>query len=93
MTFEWDERKNRINQRKHGISFERAARVWLDMKRIVRFDFEHSQSEERWIVIGEAEVLLLVVYVEKGENAIRLISARRASGNEKREYYENYNAR
>ena len=93
MTFEWDKSKNKRNVKKHGISFERAIGVWLDEKRIVRYDPEHSFSEDRWIVIGMAETLLFVVFVEKNDDIVRLISARRADSDERKEYYKNYDLR
>ena len=60
MTFEWDERKNRINKAKHAVSFEQAAKVWKDPKRIVFYDEKHSTDEERWIVLGVSGVVLLL---------------------------------
>ena len=64
MTFEWDENKDRLNQKNHdGISFEYAARVFLDSKRIEMLDENHSdESEERYNVIGCVERILFVVY-------------------------------
>ena len=95
MTFEWDENKNAINKRIHdGISFEYAARVFLDSKRIETFDQNHSnESEERYNVIGCVERVLFVVYTERGKENVRIISARRATPNEEAEYYENYDIR
>lgn len=51
MTFEWDEKKNAINKKKHGISFEMAVRVFLDEKRVEKLDLEHSTLEEERINI------------------------------------------
>ena len=65
MTFEWDERKNRINKAKHAVSFEQAAKVWKDPKRIVFYDEKHSSDEERWNVLGVSGTVLFVVFVEK----------------------------
>ena len=48
MTFEWDEKKNAINKKKHGISFEMAVRVFLDEKRVEKLDIEHSTLEEEY---------------------------------------------
>ena len=95
MTFEWDENKNAIKKRIHdGISFEYAARVFLDSKRIESFDKNHSNElEERYNVIGYVERVLFVVYTERGEGNIRIISARRATPNEEAAYYENYDIR
>ncbi len=95
MTFEWDENKNELNKKKHdGIDFEIAIRVFLDPKRIEKLDLKHSNfGEERINVIGRVKEILFVVYTERGEDNIRLISARRANKSEEDEYYENYDAR
>ncbi|MFC1239374.1 BrnT family toxin [Treponema vincentii] len=95
MTFEWDENKDRLNQKNHdGISFEYAARVFLDSKRIEMLDENHSdESEERYNVIGCVERILFVVYTERGSDNIRIISARRATPKEEKLYYENYDIR
>ncbi|MGI5074767.1 BrnT family toxin [Treponema vincentii] len=95
MTFEWDENKDRLNQKNHdGISFEYAARVFLDSKRIEMLDENHSdESEGRYNVIGCVERILFVVYTERGSDNIRIISARRATPKEEKLYYENYDIR
>ena len=95
MTFEWDENKDRLNQKNHdGISFEYAARVFLDSKRIEMLDENHSdESEGRYNVIGCVERILFVVYTERGSDKIRIISARRATPKEEKLYYENYDIR
>lgn len=88
MKFEWDERKNQINQEKHGISFELAAYVFQDEHYIEMFDFEHSTiNEERYIAIGRVGRILFVVFTERKED-IRLISARLATEEERRLYYD-----
>ena len=88
MKFEWDERKNQINQEKHGISFELAAYVFQDEHYIEMFDFEHSTvDEERYIAIGRVGRILFVVFTERKED-IRLISARLATEEERRRYYD-----
>ena len=95
MTFEWDENKDRLNQKNHdGISFEYAARVFLDSKRIEMLDENHSdESEGRYNVIGCVGRILFVVYTERGSDNIRIISARRATPKEEKLYYENYDIR
>jgi len=95
MTFEWDENKDSLNQKNHdGISFEYAARVFLDSKRIEMLDENHSdESEGRYNVIGCVERILFVVYTERGSDKIRIISARRATPKEEKLYYENYDIR
>ena len=84
--FEWDTEKNRLNKIKHGINFKTAAKVFNDDNRIERPDFEHSQDEERWQVIGLVDDVIFVVYTERGIKT-RLISARLATDNERSEYY------
>ena len=94
MQFEWDEEKNRINKEKHdGISFEYAVRVFLDEKRIERYDAKHSTlTKDRWNAIGMVQKVLFVVYTERGERT-RIISARRATKEEECEYYDGYEFR
>ena len=95
MTFEWDEKKNAINKKKHGISFEMAVRVFLDEKRVEKLDLEHSTLEEERInIIGRvSDMLVLFVVATDRKGNIRIISARRAEEDEEEEYYENYGAR
>lgn len=83
---EWDDRKNQINIKKHGISFETAALVFADEERIEYYDKLHSQNEDRYVVLGCVQGILYVVYAMRGE-AFRLISARMATPTERRIYY------
>ncbi len=88
MEFEWDENKNRANQRKHRISFEEAAEIFrYPMYEMV--DIRADYGEARYIGIGRNNqmVILVVVYTERGSR-IRMISARRANKEEKRLYYD-----
>jgi uncharacterized DUF497 family protein len=59
--FDWDVNKNKANINKHGISFQEAATVFFDMKAIERDDDEHSQTEDRFIIIGRSRRLRLMV--------------------------------
>ena len=93
MNFEWDDNKNRTNKRIHHISFEYAARVWTDEKRLVKADVEHSEYEDRWKVIGLIDRVIVVIYVEKSSDLVRIISARKATKEEQNEYYHNYDFR
>ncbi|NES21511.1 MAG: BrnT family toxin [Symploca sp. SIO3E6] len=87
MIFEWDEKKAAANIAKHGISFERAIQVFADNSRIVRVDDRFAYGEERLITIGHLEErLCVVVYVERLETTIRIISARKANKREIKEY-------
>ena len=87
LVFEWDEKKDRSNRRKHGVSFDEAITVFYDLNSLTIRDPDHSDDEERYIDIGfSAENrLLVVVYTERGDK-IRVISARPATGTEKRRY-------
>ena len=91
MNVEWDEKKNLINQKKHGISFEFAAHVFTDTLRKEKYDDIHSNPEEdRIIVIGNAlGRLLVVIFTEPDPDTIRIISARKAKKYERRYYYGN----
>lgn len=90
--FEWDATKAASNQRKHEISFDLAATVFRDPLMVSIPDEEHSETEERWITMGQAEnsKLLLVIhtYLEISDNAanVRMISARPATKHEQRQY-------
>lgn len=91
--FEWDDEKAKKNLQKHGVSFQIARRVFGDDYRIERYDEEHSHREERFITIGSAGDILLilcVIYTER-EGIIRIISARKADSNERSEYYARKN--
>jgi uncharacterized protein len=90
--FEWDPSKARQNARQHRVTFERAATVFLDPNTLSVFDAEHSQREDRWITLGlDRTGILLVVchtYREETETSamIRIISARKATENEVKQY-------
>jgi uncharacterized DUF497 family protein len=91
--FSWDARKARINLEKHGVSFEEAATVFSDPDALEWKDISHSSDEERLKRLGCAaggRILILVFTWRRGRNdqeAIRLISARRASAKERRAYF------
>ena len=90
MIFEWDDHKEQINIAKHGIDFKTAARVFQDEFRIEIFDELHSDIEERYITIGRiggVEIIVMVVFTER-KQAIRLISARKATAQERKMYQE-----
>ena len=84
--FEWDDEKERINIRKHGIQFKTAARVFSDEARLEEYDEDHSDEEDRWQVIGMVNDVLFVVYTERGDFT-RIISARTAEKKERMRYY------
>lgn len=90
LRFEWDDEKARANERKHGVSFEEAKTVFGDADAFSVIDEMHSWEEERLIMIGTSERrrVLFVVYVERIEETMRLISARRANARELQAYEE-----
>jgi uncharacterized protein len=85
--FEWDERKNQINRIKHGIDFADAIHVFFDERLLTRTDEREDYGEVRVQAIGmSSERVLFVVYTERHENTIRMISARKASKSERSTY-------
>lgn len=87
--FVWDSEKAKINRRKHGISFETAARVFLDENSYDDFDEFHSDFEERIKIVGRVGRILAVIYTERDDRN-RIISARQASKREEEQYYEQF---
>jgi hypothetical protein len=91
LRFEWDEKKSRINTRKHGVSFDEAKTVFYDDYARLIDDPEHSEDEERFILLGfSASLRLLVVchcYLDE-DSVIRIISARKATSHEALHYKE-----
>jgi uncharacterized DUF497 family protein len=74
-TFEWDESKNKLNQKKHNMSFEEAQYAFLDPKRIIAKDLEHSNKEERFYCFGKIEQNIVTVRFTYRNNKIRIIGA------------------
>ena len=91
MNIVWDEKKNRSNYSKHGITFEHAAHIFTDPLRKEGYDPEHSGTEEdRYIAIGMAVArLLFVSFAEPNPETVRIISARKVNAQERRRYYGN----
>jgi len=89
LKFEWDSEKAEINKKKHKISFETAARVFLDENAYDEFDELHSDFEDRIKIVGRVGKILAVIYTERGERN-RIISARLATKDEEEEYYEQF---
>ncbi len=90
ISFVWDERKNRANQRKHGVAFEEAQTSFLDDNAKIYADPDHSEDEDRFILLGISFRLRTLVvchcYREK-ESVIRIISARKADKSEQGDYW------
>ena len=87
--FEWDKRKASENKRKHGVSFEEAKSAFLDENARVIPDPEHSDQEDRFVLLGLSLRLRLLVVVHcyrRGEDLIRIISARKADPSERKQY-------
>jgi uncharacterized DUF497 family protein len=82
MRFEWDPNKDEINRKKHGISFEEAKTVFYDEYAILFDDPDHSEDEDRFLILGftQRENLCIVSHCYRGEDdIIRIISARKAT--------------
>ena len=92
--FEWDDEKAKINLKKHRISFDEAITVFADPFAKIFYDEDHSDEENREILVGHsiANRLLLVSFTERGRDLVRIISARIATKNERKAYEENKDA-
>ena len=85
--FEWDSEKAALNWRKHGVTFQQAIKAFGDHFGIERIDDRENYGEERIVLIGMCDgVILYVAYTERGER-IRILSARRAERHEQEDYY------
>lgn len=85
----WDSAKATSNLKKHGISFEEAQSVFYDEFALQFFDAESSEIEDRFLMLGmssEAKILLVCHCERDGGNTIRIISARKATSNERKHY-------
>lgn len=87
LEFEWDDRKATSNNTKHGVTFEDASTIFVDPNSLTIPDPAHSVAEDRFVTIGLAATmrLLVVVHTDRGDR-LRLISARRASRKERENY-------
>ncbi|AMM24409.1 BrnT family toxin [Variovorax sp. PAMC 28711] len=89
LLFEWDERKAALNARKHGVTFDEAKSVFVDERARLIDDPDHSDDEERFVLLGLSSALrlLLVCHCYRSEgNVIRIVSARKATGRESKAY-------
>jgi uncharacterized protein len=89
--FEWDPRKSRANKAKHGVSFEEARTAFLDEHARVIPDPQHSDEEDRFVLLGlsvQLRVLVVCHCYREADQVIRIISARRADPTERRQYAE-----
>ena len=87
MRFEWNPQKAHINLSKHGIDFAEATTVFTDSLSVTYVDPDHSQNEERWIIIGMSvrKRLLIVAHTDRGES-VRIIRAREVTRRERKLY-------
>lgn len=91
ISFEWDSRKNSLNKSKHGITFEEAQTVFVDENALLIHDPDHSDDEDRFILLGLSSkfLMLLVCHCyQKNDEVIRIISAREATRKEQKQYWE-----
>ena len=87
--FSWDNRKDKSNQKKHGISFEEAQTIFFDEKAVEFYDPDHSESEDRFIMLGlsyRLRVLVVCHCLRESKSEIRIISARKATKKEQKAY-------
>jgi uncharacterized DUF497 family protein len=91
LRFEWDGKKAQANRKKHGVSFDEAKSAFYDERGLVIDDPEHSDSEDRFVLLGMSVALRVLVvchcFRARGD-VIRLISARKADGQEQKDYFE-----
>ena len=91
LRFVWDPRKAKANQKKHGVTFEEAESVFLDEQALLIGDPEHSEDEDRFVLLGLSTRLRILVVCHcyrESDSEIRLISARKADRAERKEYKE-----
>lgn len=88
MKFEWDDTKDRSNQKKHGLSFSQASRLFESGQDYLEiFDSAHSETEDRFIAIGAIDSgIAVVIYTEREDDLIRIIGARFATKREQEQY-------
>ena len=91
MRYEWDDEKNEINEKKHGISFSEATTVFDDDEALFMNDPDHSIDEDRFLILGLSSKsnMLVVCHCYRGDDdIIRIISAREATKTETKQYYQ-----
>jgi hypothetical protein len=88
LRFEWDDRKDAANRRQHGVSFDEAHTVFFDERAILISDPDHSEDEDRFVLLGLSSALraLVVCHCYRRGDVIRIISARKANRDEQAEY-------
>ncbi|MCK5839524.1 MAG: BrnT family toxin [Bacteroidales bacterium] len=89
LSFSWDGRKNKLNQKNHAVSFEEAQTVFFDENAIEYFDPDHSDEEDRFIMLGissRLRVLVVCHCIRESSSEVRIISARKATKKEQKVY-------
>jgi uncharacterized protein len=87
--FEWDQKKDDANQRKHGLSFDEARELFTSGDHLEIYDEEHSVGEDRFIAIGAiGGGIVVVVFTEREEDVVRILSARKATRKEAALFYQ-----
>jgi hypothetical protein len=89
--FEWDKKKEKANVKKHGISFDEARSAFFDENAIQFYDPDHSEEEDRFILLGlslKPQILVVCHCFRESETVIRVISARKADKDEELAYWE-----
>ena len=92
IVFEWDNNKEKSNKKKHGISFDEARTAFYDENAIQYFDPDHSDEEDRFILLGisfKLKALVVCHCFRENDSVIRIISARKADKDEEYEYWRN----
>ncbi len=90
LLFKWDDKKNTVNTKKHGVSFDEAKSVFYDEFAIQFYDPEHSESEDRFILLGTSfklKTLVVCHCFREEETVVRIISARKADKDEGQVYW------
>jgi len=91
LRFEWDEKTEEANRKKHGVSFEEARTAFYDERAIQFYDPDHSDEEDRFILLGlglKSQILVVCHCFRESETLVRIISARKADKDEEREYWK-----
>ncbi len=90
INFSWDEKKDRKNQQKHKVSFDEAQTAFFDENALRFFDPDHSEDEDRFIMLGMSfrlRVLIVCHCYRENDSVIRIISARKADKHEQKDYW------
>ncbi len=90
MRFEWDERKNQENLEKHGLDFADVNKVF-EYPMLVNLDDREDYGEDRWIGVGLMDMrVVVIVFTERDEDTIRIVSFRKAMSDERKQYEQSY---